>query len=81
MLALRVGSVDHMIRWSGRKYNRETPSGPANSLMTAIRYHTVPDYMKWKFENRAVGSYRKYVSDESFINRPEACNWYKKKMH
>jgi hypothetical protein len=49
--------------------------------MTAIRYHTVPDYLKWKFENRAVGSYRKYVSDESFINRPEACNWYKKKMH
>jgi hypothetical protein len=24
MLALRVGSVDHMIRWSGRKYNRHS---------------------------------------------------------
>jgi len=78
-----AGSIDHMIRLPGRKCNCEAPSGPANSLMTAMRrYGTVPDYLKCTFENRVEGIYhRKYVSEKSLLHKAVKSMYrYKKKM-
>jgi hypothetical protein len=48
----------------------------------AYRDRAVLDYLKWTFEKRAEGIYRKYISDESLLHKAaKSVYWhYKKKM-
>jgi hypothetical protein len=46
----------------------------------SYRDRAVLDYLKWRFEKRAEGIYRKYVSDESFLhNSAKKAYWFYKK--
>ena len=44
------------------------------------RDRAVLDYLKWTFEKRAEGIYRKYISDESLLHKSaKSVHWHHKK--
>jgi hypothetical protein len=53
-----------------------------DAYFKAYRNRAVLDYLKWTFEKRAEGVYRKYISDESALHKAaKSMYWhYKKKM-
>ena len=53
-----------------------------DAYFKTYRNRAVLDYLKWAFEKRAEGIYRKYISDESLLHKAaKSAYWhYKKKM-
>jgi hypothetical protein len=57
-------------------------SDELDAYFKTYRNRAVLDYLKWTFEKRAEGIYRKYISDESLLHKAaKSAYWhYKKKM-